>query len=74
LFSNGHIADPELALSLAGTDAATEPKQPPELQRHPNPGRLRWLFEELVLLGGRPVSREHLDDLDEPFPQLHPSP
>ena len=33
---------------------------------------VRWLAEELVVLGGRPVSRAHLDDLEEPVPTLHP--
>lgn len=29
------------------------------------------LLEDLALLGGRPVSRRHNDDIDEPFPALH---
>lgn len=32
----------------------------------------RWLVEELALLGGRPLSARRMDDLDEPFPPLHP--
>lgn len=59
---------------------------PPEGQRHhqvaPNPGdappvsttlqdRLHWLLEDLVLLGGRPATLPHHDDINEPLPLLH---
>lgn len=74
LFQSGHIADPQLALRLgrAGErrETAASPSPPPV--RHRRFARLRWLMEELVLLGGRPVSKSHVDDLDEPFPNLHP--
>jgi hypothetical protein len=71
LFQSGHIADPKLALSLARSEAETKTSGQPS-PTHTLAERLRWILEELVLLGGRPVSREHLDDLDEPFPTLHP--
>ena len=74
LFQSGHIADPKLALSLARSDATakTTPAEPSAPRPHALADRLRWILEELVLLGGRPVSTQHLDDIDEPFPTLHP--
>jgi hypothetical protein len=73
LFQSGHIADPKLALSLAQSEAASEASvQATSAGAHTLAERLRWILEELVLLGGRPVSREHFDDIDEPFPALHP--
>jgi len=74
LFMHGHIADPKLAMSLGRSNAT-----PAQISPSPKPashwlGRLRWLVEEFVLLGGRPVSRQHLDDIEEPFPPLHPCP
>ncbi len=73
LFQNGHIADAKLALSLVQTDTANDDAAtpPPSRLRKRSHG-LRWVLEELVLLGGRPVSSQHLDDIDEPFPTLHP--
>ena len=74
LFQGGHIADAKLALTLAHAQnaaaAATIEVTPCTPRAFAQ--RLRWLFEELVLLGGRPVSTQHLDDIDEPFPTLHP--
>ncbi|HTA63959.1 MAG TPA: hypothetical protein VK753_00515 [Xanthomonadaceae bacterium] len=78
LFQSGHIFDPKLAMRLgrereARGQVASEP--PPQKPTRPRPMRsLRWLLEELVLLGGRPVSKHHVDDLEEPFPPLHPCP
>ena len=73
LFQNGHIADAKLALSLAQTEAADDaPTAPPLSHLRKRSHGLRWVLEELVLLGGRPVSSQHFDDIDEPFPTLHP--
>ena len=69
LFQSGHIADPKLALSLARSDTATPA---PAAKSQTLADRVRWILEELVLLGGRPVSPQHFDDIDEPFPTLHP--
>ena len=77
LFQSGYITDPKLALRLG---RAAEPQANTRQVSQPSlPGRprrlatgLRWLLEELVLLGGRPMSTCHHDDLDEPFPTLHP--
>jgi hypothetical protein len=74
LFSRGHVTDPATAMLLARSLAAYEPARIPLRKQAEPPGRLRWFFEELVLLSGRPVSQQHLDDLDEPFPPLHPCP
>ncbi|HEY2344841.1 MAG TPA: hypothetical protein VGH80_03035 [Xanthomonadaceae bacterium] len=73
LFQSGHITDPQLALRLGRARETVEPvAAPPESAGHRRMSRLRWLLEELVLLGGRPVSKHHNDDLEEPFPTLHP--
>lgn len=88
LFQNGHITDVQLARTLAADrpatasgSAATVPSAGPSV--HAIAARrlaratafieaLRWLAEELRLLGGRPVSPGHLDDINEPFPPVHP--
>ena len=74
LFQSGHIADPELAIRLGRERRAEGPvaSAPPPATQRLRTSRLRWLLEEMVLLGGRPVSKHHNDDLDEPFPTLHP--
>jgi len=79
LFQGGYIADPKLAVMLAKERPAAEPATDVDAGRGPAPepsqgwlSRAHWLLEELTLLGGRPVTRDHLDDLDEPFPTLHP--
>lgn len=74
LFQGGHIADAKLALTLVRAQDAAEATTTDSTPCAPRTfaQRLRWLFEELALLGGRPLSRLHLDDLDEPFPTLHP--
>ena len=33
--------------------------------------KARWWWDELALLGGRPMTVRHNDDIDEPFPPLH---
>jgi hypothetical protein len=69
LLQKGHITDPQLVLLLSRS--VTEPA--PEAA--PKPGiwrsRVRWLLEEMKLLGGRPLPRDRFDDIDEPFPTLH---
>jgi hypothetical protein len=76
LFQSGHIADAKLAIRLAQSPSETVQQSSPSVvvgraHRRSFSERVRWLVEELVLLGGRPVSNHHLDDIDEPFPPLH---
>jgi len=88
LFNSGHISDVKLARQLAGEPAATVGEGSSVASPGPSVRAIaarrlarvtgfieavRWLGEELVLLGGRPVKADHLDDLDEPFPPLHGS-
>lgn len=78
LFLDGHIAHPDLAVSLAAppspaiTPPATpipDPSEPGTLlpaRRHP-----MNLFQSLMFLGGRPMTAGHNDDIEEPFPRVY---
>ena len=58
LFLHGHIADPDLAATLAASQDRTSPTpRSPAMD----------LFKSLMYLGGRPMHPGHNLDLDEPF-------
>lgn len=75
-FIEGSIATPASLLEperpvpsvLAQPLPQDEPAKAPaaNLQR-----RALWLLDSLLLLGGRPETVRHHDDIDEPFPPLH---
>ncbi|RZA32856.1 MAG: hypothetical protein EOP92_23880 [Lysobacteraceae bacterium] len=75
-FIEGSIATPASLLErerpAPGVPAQTlsrdEPAKAPaaSLQR-----KALWLLDSLLLLGGRPETVRHHDDIDEPFPALH---
>jgi hypothetical protein len=73
LFQSGHIADAKLAISLARSPESSPSTAGRPSTRSSVSARLHWLLEELVLLGGRPVSKDRNDDLNDPFPPLHPT-
>ena len=75
-FIEGSIATPASLLErerpVPGGPAQPLPQDEPakapaaSLQR-----RALWLLDSLLLLGGRPETVRHHDDIDEPFPPLH---
>jgi len=78
LFAHGHIANAELALSLSKTSTsdpaaatASATRQIEAVRRKPasQPRRAAsiGLLGSLSLLGGRPMTAGHNDDIDEPF-------
>jgi hypothetical protein len=77
LFLHGHIAEPFLARTLAGDDAAAETPAPPARahagsagrRAHPRAGVVARVLRNLEYLGGRPMTAGHNDDIEEPFPQ-----
>ncbi len=83
LFLDGHLADPRLASDLAkvagksdGLAADEAPSIPRRVERRArSQGAFRRgatrLFQNLALLGGRPMTAGHNFDVEEPFPQPH---
>ena len=75
MFIEGSIATPAALehMERAGhvqAPIAPAPVVPPESS--PEPARRTFsLYEELLFLGGRPMTPGHNDDLDEPFPQTY---
>lgn len=75
MFIEGNIATP------AGLDPAQqETRQAMRLRRSPAPagqgkkGKAFSLYEDLLFLGGRPMTPGHNDDIEEPFPQTRAEP
>lgn len=79
MFIEGSIATP------AGLDPAQQETRPAlRLRRSPandaaaarrgKKGKAFSLFEDLLFLGGRPMTRGHNDDIEEPFPQTQADP
>ena len=74
MFIEGSIATPT-ALDRAEQDlraSAVSPQSPPRDARPVKPREKAFgLYEDLLFLGGRPMTAGHNDDIDEPFPQTH---
>jgi hypothetical protein len=74
LFLHGHVADTDLACRLTDDVPAkiTPVAAAPAARRAPaRPGRVwRALLRNLWMLGGRPMTAGHNDDLEEPFERV----
>jgi hypothetical protein len=81
MFIEGNIATPA-SLDRIGQDGradapAARPSSQSDVRPEPSPARKRKtfsLYEDLLFLGGRPMTSGHNDDLDEPFPQTFAEP
>jgi hypothetical protein len=81
MFIEGNIATPA-GLDHVGQGARTEAPAPrsssqSDVRPDPSPAGKRKtfsLYEDLLFLGGRPMTSGHNDDLDEPFPQTFAEP
>lgn len=76
MFIEGQIATPSAVEDTQATASATPVVELPaeqagEAARLQLKGAALRLFEDLLLLGGRPAGVRHNDDIDEPFPPLH---
>ena len=69
MFIEGSITMPDRTQQDAGATvisrSSPSPGAPPAKQRKKAFG----LYEDLLFLGGRPMTAGHNDDIDEPFPQ-----
>jgi len=77
MFIEGNIATPT-ALDRTQQDARPTVVSHPSPPRDARPVKPRKkafsLYEDLLFLGGRPMTSGHNDDLDEPFPQTFTEP
>lgn len=81
MFIEGNIATPA-SLDRIGQDGradapAARPSSQSDLRPDPSPARKQKtfsLYEDLLFLGGRPMTSGHNDDRDEPFPQTFADP
>lgn len=71
MFIEGAIATP-LTMDHAEPDASAPAQTHSSSPRNARPSTQKktfGLYEDLLFLGGRPMTAGHNDDIDEPFPQ-----
>ncbi len=72
MFIEGTIATPTALDRTQQGERATK-VSPPSVSRDTRPAKQKkktfGLYEDLLFLGGRPMTAGHNDDIDEPFPQ-----